>query len=227
MFSAIDEFAPEGAESGAALAVRDDDGRYLFILAGQRHRRQCAAGELFYAGIGGHREPGEGWVACARREAREEIGVELDVIPAQSTWYVPHEGPLERAHVRDRPRPLALHEMVHPPRTPKAGAAYRIVIYTAGLRDRPLLRRPDELCGVVALTAGQVVRGVDRRPTLARLLEEGADLLVGGDRVDRRLRLYPIGTARALARILPFVEARSGSPIIPPAAGRQRGDQGR
>lgn len=58
----IDVFAPAGAETGAGLAVVRRGGRSLFFLAGTRHN--CPPGELFYAGIGGHREPGE---SLARR----------------------------------------------------------------------------------------------------------------------------------------------------------------
>jgi hypothetical protein len=56
----IADFAPDTVESGVGLALQDDEGRYLFFLAGTRHG--CPPGELFYAGIGGHREEGEGWL---------------------------------------------------------------------------------------------------------------------------------------------------------------------
>jgi len=198
--TAIVDFAPGGTEAGVGLALQDDRGRYLFFLAGTRHR--CPPGELFYAGIGGHREAGEDWLTCAHREASEEIGTDVDIVPASVTWYVPQRAPVQRVELSDRPRPFALYEMIHPPGTPRAGQLYRIVIYQARLRGMPRDLPPDEVQGVVALTVGQVVRGLEARPTLAELLDEGASLIAGGERVDSQVRLYPLGTARALAHVL-------------------------
>jgi 8-oxo-dGTP pyrophosphatase MutT (NUDIX family) len=200
MFRTIAEFAPEGTEAGVGLALQDEAGRYLFFLAGTRHR--CPPGELFYAGIGGHREAGEDWLACAHREVKEEIGTEVDIAPASLTWYVPHQGPVRRLDVGDRPRPLALCEMIHPLGTPRPGERYRIVIYKARLQDKPKVLLPDEVRGVIALTETQVVRGLDCKPALAELLEEGACLVVGEEHIDLRVRLYPLGTASAIAHIL-------------------------
>jgi 8-oxo-dGTP pyrophosphatase MutT (NUDIX family) len=84
------ELMPHSAEVGVGLALRDDAGRFLFFLAGTRHH--CPQGELFYAGIGGHREEGEDWAACAHREAQEEVGVDVELLPALATWHVSHDG---------------------------------------------------------------------------------------------------------------------------------------
>lgn len=200
MIRTIGDFAPAGAEAGVGLAIQDDSERYLFFLAGTRHR--CPPGELFYAGIGGHREAGEDWLACAQREAQEEVGTAVDILPASVTWYVPLQGPVRRVEVRDQPRPFALYEMIHPPGTPRAGELYRIVIYKARLRDQPQDLPPDEVQAVIALTERQVIRGLERRVTLAELLDEGARLVAGAERVDLQVRLYPLGTARALAHVL-------------------------
>jgi 8-oxo-dGTP pyrophosphatase MutT (NUDIX family) len=201
MIQTIADFAPDGVESGVGLILQDDRGRYLFFLAGTRHRH-CASGELFYAGIGGHREAGEDWLTCAHREANEEVGTEIDIVPASETWYVPHQGRVRHVKVRDRPRPFALYEMIHPPGTPRAGGVYRIVIYNALLLGRPRELQLDEVQGVIALSPEQVVRGLESKPTVAALLGEGASLVAGEEHIDPRLRLYPLGTARALARIL-------------------------
>jgi hypothetical protein len=64
---------------------------------------------------------------------------------------------------------------------------------------------PDELQGIIALTKEQVVRGLERKPTLSELLNEGALLLTEGSYLDRQIRLYPLGTAIALAHILSFI----------------------
>jgi 8-oxo-dGTP pyrophosphatase MutT (NUDIX family) len=196
----IADLIPDGTETGVGLALQDDTGRYLFFLAGTRHR--CPPGELFYAGIGGHREAGEDWLMCAHREAKEEIGTDVDIVPASGTWYVPQRGPVRRVKVSDQPRPFALYEMIHPPGAPRAGELYRIVIYQARLHDTPTGLPPDEVQGVIALTPDQVIRGPESRPVLAELLSEGASLVAGAERIDPRVRIYPLGTARALAHVL-------------------------
>ncbi len=205
MISRIEEFAPTGTESGTGLALRDETGRYLFFVAGTRHR--CPPGELFYAGIGGHREPGEDWVACAHREAAEEIGARVLVRDAVTTWYLPRDSTPEVVQLADRPRPLALYEMVHPTGTPRAGELYRLVIYEASLAERPATLAEEEVRGVIALTAEQIIRGPGRRPTLARLLAEGAAVVAGGESLDAGVRLYPLGTASALAQVLAIAGA--------------------
>jgi len=196
----IADFAPEGTESGVGLALRDERGFFLFCLAGTRH--YCPPGELFYAGIGGHREEGEDWLTCAHREAIEEIGTDINILSASVTWYVPRQGSVQQVEIDNRPRPFALYELIYPPDIPRAGSLYYIVIYNARLPSRPKNLPPEELQGIIALTTEQVIQGLDTRRTLADLLDDGALLVAGGKHVDLQTRLYPIGTASALAHIL-------------------------
>jgi len=193
------DLVPPGAEAGVGLALRDEAGRYLFFLAGTRHG--CPPGERFYAGIGGHREAGEDWVACARREAWEEGGTGIELLPAAATWHLPHGGAPQQVEVADRPRPLAVYEMVHPAGTPRAGELYRIVIYHARLNSPPRNLPSDEVGGVIALTAEQVVRGLEGPVSLGELLASGA-AWIAGQMPEPALRLYPLGTARALGQVL-------------------------
>jgi len=199
MIRMIDDFAPDDCEAGVGLILQDEKARYLFFLAGTRHN--CPPGELFYAGIGGHREVGEDWLECAHREAKEEIGTDVEILSAATAWHIPQHGPVQQVELSDRPRPLALYEMIHPPGTPRQGELYRIVIFAARLSGIPRDLPPDEVQGVIALTKEQVIRGLGRKPTLAELLDEGALLVAGGEDVYPQVRLYPLGTARALAQL--------------------------
>ena len=203
MIQSISDFCPEGAEAGVGLALQHDGGRYLFIMAGPRH--YCLPGELFYAGIGGHLEPGEDWLACAHREALEEVGTEVEIQSAPVTWYIPQCGSAQQVEMIDRPRPLALYEMIHPPGTPRAGELYRIVVYQARLCSLPRKLQKDEVLAIIALTREQVIRGPERKPTLSELLDEGARIVTSAEPIDGRICLYPLGTARALAYVLRHV----------------------
>jgi 8-oxo-dGTP pyrophosphatase MutT (NUDIX family) len=200
VIQSIADFCPQGAESGVGLALQDDKGRYLFFLAGSRHT--CPPGERFYAGIGGHREPGEDWLACAHREALEEVGTDVEILSAPETWYIPHGDPAQIVDITDSPRPLALYEMIHPPGTPRAGEVYRIVVYPARLDSLPSNLPEDEVLAVIAVTQEQVIRGPERKPTLAQLLDEGARIVARAGPLDMQCYLYPLGTASALAHVL-------------------------
>ncbi len=202
----IADFCPRGAEAGVGLALQDDERRYFFFIAGTRHH--CLPGERFYAGVGGHREEGEDWLACAHRETLEEVGTDVDILPSPLIWYIPHRRPARQVEVSDRPRPLALYEMIHPPGTPRAGEVYRIVVYQARLRSLPRDLPEDEVLAIIALTPEQVIRGLERKPTLAELLDEGARIVTSARPLDAETCLYPLGTASALAYVLRHVQSQ-------------------
>ena len=209
MCARISDLIPEGAESGVGLALQDPQGRYLFFLAGTKF--DCPPGELFYAGIGGHREKGETWIECAHREAIEEMGVDVELLPSDDTWIVSSDGEAERILVSDEPRPMALYGMVHPENAPRAGDTYYIVIYRAALIQPPSDLPIDEVRGIIALSSKQVIEGPQRKPSIAEIISEGAEIVSLAKPVDLDTLIYPIGTASALAAIL-----RQATRISPP-----------
>ena len=204
MTVSISDLVSEDVESGVGLALEDETGRLLFFIAGTKF--QCPPGELFYAGIGGHRLEGEDWQACAHREAIEELGTDVDVLSSQTTWNITAGGDVSELDVSDECKPIAIYEMVHPPHTRRAGRTYYIVIYRAILREVPSKLPLDEVRAVIALTSQQVLQGIGTQKSLADLLSTGATILSEAEHVERSTRLYPIGTAAALAALLRSIE---------------------
>lgn len=200
----LDDLIPPGAETGAGLAL-EHRGRYLFMLAGRRHVREGEAS--FFAGIGGHREPGEDWLQCAHREAQEELGAEVEIGSAPETLYIPHEGVPWVAGVEDTPRPLAIYELWNPPGVPwnrrGEGYTYYIVVYQATL-DGAFQPQPGDLEAILWLNKEQVQQAAREPVTLADLLAGGAEVAVGAQHAappPDHWRLRPQGTARALAAL--------------------------
>ncbi|MBD2860835.1 NUDIX domain-containing protein [Paenibacillus oceani] len=208
---AILELMPEGAEIGTGLALRDRSGRLLFFVAGSRHRME--EGERFFAGIGGHLEPGESLTECAEREAREEIGAEVELRHAERTLRVSSAGVVSEIAVSDYPAPYVWYEMIHPPGSPREGRRYQIVIYRAVLAGPLSELKEDEVCGVIAMTDQQVAEASGRKPTLRELIGEGAGLVAALPGLEPETRLFPIGTAAALSFV--FQAVRSDERLLP------------
>lgn len=199
MINSISDFAPDSVEAGTGLAIEYEEDTYLFFLAGTRHH--CPPGEIFFAGIGGHREEGEDWISCARREAYEEIGADVEFLSAATTFHVSPLGSVQEVEIQDKPRPYALYEMIHPPHTPRAGEYYRLVIYQARLSSLPRSLKVDEVRGIIALKREQIRQSRDQKPRISDLLKDGALILAGKENIDLDSRVYPIGTAAALSYI--------------------------
>ncbi|MCG8641033.1 MAG: NUDIX hydrolase [Desulfobacterales bacterium] len=200
MVKLLEELIPANSEVGVGLALKDDQEKYLFFLAGTRHC--CAKGQIFYAGIGGHVEPGEDYLTCAHREAMEELGALIKLTSAKESWYIKHDGMIKQINTKIEPRPIALYEMIHPAKTPNQGKIYRIVIFSAHLlsfiQNMPL----DEVRGVIALTEEQVIKNLERNPTISELVDEGASVITSDESLNFNLQIYPIGSAKAIAQIL-------------------------
>ncbi|MEW6524216.1 MAG: NUDIX domain-containing protein [Bacillota bacterium] len=191
----INDFVPHGVESGTGLVLAHGEDKYLFFLAGSRHR--CPPGTRFFAGIGGHRETGETWEACAHREAQEEIGAQVELVSSPQTWLVDSRGDATAADLGDEVRPFVIYEMVHPEGTPAAGQVYHLVIFRANLLASVGELASAEVAGVVALTPGQVALSLDRNMRLADV-----EVVAGARGIPPDTVLYPLGTAEALGHLV-------------------------
>ncbi len=94
-----------------------------------------------------------------------------------------------------------------PEGAPRPGDTYHIVIYQSELLESPGELPIDEVRGVIALTREQVMRGPQRKPSIAGLVSEGAEIAALAEPVDLNTVLYPIGTASALASVLGQIAA--------------------
>ena len=202
----LDALMRDDVESGTGLILRDVQGRYLFAVSGTRFA--CAPGELFYCGIGGHREAGEDWEACAHREAREEIGSAIRLLSWDTTWHVLAGRDPEQVCVQALPTPRAVYEMPPLPGASSSSLQYTLVIFEGELLDPPLPNRV-EVRALLALTPEQVVAGLTRKPSISQLLADGAALVAPAEEMSEDLRCYPVGTAVALGSILSLERARA------------------
>jgi ADP-ribose pyrophosphatase YjhB (NUDIX family) len=196
--SEILSILPKNAEIGVGLAINYGN-HYLFFLAGERHN--CPPKEIFYAGIGGHLEKGESLLECAHREAKEEIDADIEIINSPITYYISKNSKIQEINVKERIKPFAVYEMIHPKGTPNEGKLYYIVIFKSRLVSLPKNLKRDEVQGIIALTEDQIIKSLTRKSTLGEIKREGATIVAGAERISDETALYPIGTAKALAYI--------------------------
>lgn len=192
------DYIPNDAEIGVGLELRLRTDQYVFFLPGTRHKRDQSINEIFYAGVGGHLELGEDLLECGRREAQEEIGLSIEYEDSNRTVYIDSFKDIRTIEVDDTIKPLAIFEMIHPEGTPKAGGIYHIVIFKALIDIEPHSLQSEEVSGIILLNKEQVLTG-NRRATIQQLLDEGAKVI--GLDINKKIVIYPIGTAEALTLI--------------------------
>ena len=75
-------------------------------------------------------------------------------------------------------------------------------MYQAFLRRLPTKLKEDEVRAVIALTPSQVVSGLCNKTSLKELEREGASVLGPSASIPEDIRLYPVGSAVAIAQVL-------------------------
>ena len=159
-------------------------------------------------GIGGHRNGGEDLPSCARREAHEELGVAVELSDSQGTWLVAPDGVESRLELSDSLRPMSLYMMKRDVHNGDV-STYYIAMYEASLSTCSFNLAVEEVRAVIALTPEQVVNGPSHRPAMRELVRDGTEVLASAQ-VLEDVRLYPIGSAVALANVLRYVAAEGG-----------------
>jgi len=144
--------------------------------------------------LGGHVEPGETSIECARREALEEGNVVVDLVAAPATWSyssVDDAFDLVRAEELPDPAPLLTASMA-----PDDGLS---VTYLATCTSEPTPGM--ETQALIFLTIHQVFWLTGEGVTLGEFLGDGG-LLTESAPLPRDLRLHPHGQLRALAYLV-------------------------
>ena len=177
--SSLSQLVPRDIFVGTSLILRQE-GRFLYGLRPARREGDRFILEL--TGIGGGLEMEDASISAGVvREAREEMGCDVRLIPCQTTLVV--RGPQDIEWVSfeagERPAVVVFRRYRTPPHQPwhseNKGEAC-LIVFAAELQGEP--RPAMELPHLIWLAPEQVLEtGQDDVP-LARLLEQGA-LLVG------------------------------------------------
>ncbi|MFC3494460.1 NUDIX domain-containing protein [Glycomyces rhizosphaerae] len=192
------------------LLVRD--GRVLTTLAADGVDAVDASGtDWFVGGVGGGQEPGEDIWDCALREAREELGVPVRLVPSERTYLHDIDGDeLREARTDDAPAPFILQRVRNAdPTTPfrpdlPAGPFTYFCMFLAEFVDEEVAFTPDDpdIAALVwmPLKAGaQIGEGV----AFADLTAAGATVAAGGPiAAEARIHLRRTETLRVAGPLL-------------------------
>lgn len=192
--------------TGASALIHDDSGRLYLEVVKPKHwrRRDDGVTVVGIGGIGGSLEGGETAIECLHREAREEIGVSIEIESSETTYLV-YERSLKEALVlkrRGSPLPLlfTISQNLYRQDELPGAEVLAIATYSARLLGRPrlcdlfgLLSVPSE--GLEALLGSTEVPLVQARRIPGLRLSTQSDL--PEDTV-----LEPVWTARSLQILL-------------------------
>ena len=128
--------------SGVLITDKND---LLFALATRDCWKREYNGSILIpvTGIGGGQLPGERMQECARREAREEISCDVDLIDSRVTYMEDESGKIEIISCEDIPAPLLYQIQRRPDSRPyatglPAGDQLHIGIFRAVPRSQPM-----------------------------------------------------------------------------------------
>src|SRR5215218_2632474 len=167
--------------SGLLLVHR---GRLVLTLNDDHLGPDVQRPALRVGAVGGGQEPGENIWECALREAHEEVGIAVDLVPAPVTrfydWEERELRPVE--HVEDEVGPLVVHRWERPnPDVPyKPGLPTGPYVYGADFLARAgdaLEPRPgDDVAGLL-LVPLDAWTAFDGAPTLASVRAAGVEAI--------------------------------------------------
>jgi len=159
--------------------------------------------------VGGGQEPGENAWECALREAHEEVGAAVDLVPAPLTYFHDaEEGEPGRVACDDPDPPLLVERISRPnpdvadaPGLPVGPYLYAVT-FLALAGDAADLRPGSDLAGLLLLPL-VLWPLVEDGASVDEAVDAGAEV-VGGDSVPARARLWlhPLATIRVAVPLL-------------------------
>ena len=176
----LSDIIPEGIFVGTSLIVRLGS-RFLYGVRPVQRTGDPQVLEL--TGIGGRLERTDAsFSEGAVREAREETGCGVRLIPCSQTLVVRDQNDIESVALMDGERPAAIvfRNYRTPPHQPwhadnRASAC--VVVFLAEIEGQP--RPAMELAFLIWLKAEHILEAARTDVPLARLVSTGADLVVG------------------------------------------------
>ncbi|MFB5089487.1 NUDIX domain-containing protein [Psychrobacillus sp. PGGUH221] len=139
---------------------------------------------LRVGGVGGGQEPDENILECAIREAKEEICVDVEIMPSKSTFF--HnidESKIEEIDVKDEIPPLLFERVSNPrPNVPfkeglPIGPYIYFGLYEAKLNNWDEIKAGDDVQGLLLLPIKEWNSLLDGNCTIADVKNRGAELI--------------------------------------------------
>jgi 8-oxo-dGTP pyrophosphatase MutT (NUDIX family) len=190
---------------GASAIVRDEEA-YYFEISKSKFWSEQEDGRIAVGigGIGGHIEEGENEIACLHREALEELGVEVQVLPSAETHLLFSERWVgkERLPASNSPAPYLC--TIGPKKTSLVAALpydfLCIVTFEALLLGQP---KADDVYGLMRIEIGAIrdVLGPDTISLAAAQDHPGVQLQLNGE-LEEDCVLRPMFTARSFLLLL-------------------------
>jgi 8-oxo-dGTP pyrophosphatase MutT (NUDIX family) len=205
------------------------DGKVLSVLSADGIDAAGADGtDWFVSGVGGGQEAGESVWDCALREAKEELGVPVRLVPSPRTYL--HDIDSDDFRVsrsRDQPAPFIVQRVQNPDATTPfkpglpAGPFTYFCMFLAELVDEDPVFRPDDPdIGALVWTPLNAEGVFAGSVTFAELTAAGATVAAGGPiagnariHVRKHETLRVAGPLLASAQLLP-VSPRLTMPLL-------------
>ncbi len=198
------ELLPWQMTGASALALEGD--ALVLELTKPKHWRTDADGATIVGvgAIGGSLEPGETLLGCLQREAHEELGARLEILPAQETCIVYEREQVTRLALGsgEHPAPavMTVSENLYRPELGPAARTLGIATFWGRLDAEPRL---GDLYGILRVPPGQVEAALRGLPcTPAQLAAIPGVRFETRSPLASRARLEPVWTVHSLWRIL-------------------------